>query len=246
MLWIILPAYNEQGNIKPLLTKIVSVLDEINQPFRVVLVNDGSTDQTSEEARLTMPGERLRLIDRQINLGFAATLAEGFLAATQEADPDDHVVAMDADNTMPPSLIPSMLTHLKQGFDVVVASRYVHGAEVHGLSLSRRFLSLVANRLFRILLPIPGIKDYTCGYRAFRVGVLLSGIELHGDKFFTEPGFGATADILLKLRPLRPRATEVPLVLRYDLKATGSKMQVTKTVMQTLFLMARRLVGRFT
>jgi dolichol-phosphate mannosyltransferase len=245
MLWVILPAYNEAEAIAPLLEKIRHVGEgELGGDYRVLLVNDGSQDDTVARAREALPGPELEVIDRAENRGLAATLAEGLTYAARHAAPEDALVTMDADDTMPPDLIPAMAERMAQGAEVVVASRYVPGAQVVGLSVPRRFLSYMGNLLFRLTLPIPGLRDYTCGYRAVRADLLQRGLELHGDGFFSEKAFSATADVLLKLRPLEPEVAEVPLVLRYDRKATGSKMRVLATIRASLALLVRRRLGR--
>ena len=113
-----------------------------------------------------------------------------------------------------------------------------------GLSLQRRLLSALASVVFRVLFPIPGVKDYTCGYRAYRAG-LLQRVMVNNEDFISESGFSAMVDILLKLRRAYPDllAREVPLLLRYDKKLSASKMNVKKTIRQTLSLIWRRRFG---
>jgi dolichol-phosphate mannosyltransferase len=94
-------------------------------------------------------------------------------------------------------------------------------------------------------LPIPGVRDYTCGFRAYRASVLGASIEHYGDRFVTEKGFSCMVDVLLKLRRLRINGArivmgEAPMVLRYDLKGGVSKMRVLRTIRQTLSLVVRR------
>ena len=97
--------------------------------------------------------------------------------------------------------------------------------------------------LFRLLFPTRGVKDYTSGYRAYRAGVLSRAFELWENSFINEPGFSCQVDILLKLRKMRVIMNEVPLILRYDQKEGASKMNVTSTMIDTLKLVVKRLVG---
>ena len=87
-----------------------------------------------------------------------------------------------------------------------------------GVPLLRRFLSYAASTLFRVLLPISGVKDFTCGYRAYRAKAIKDAIALDGDRFMDQDGFQCMVDILLKLRKMNLIFGEVPFVLRYDLK----------------------------
>jgi dolichol-phosphate mannosyltransferase len=116
-------------------------------------------------------------------------------------------------------------------------------SRVVGLSAWRTFLSWAAGVLFRVTFPITGVRDYTCGYRAYEARLLRTAFDRWGDEFIDQPGFSCMVDILLKLSTLKPVAVEVPLLLRYDRKPGKSKMNVGRTITQTLALMVRRRLG---
>jgi len=147
---------------------------------------------------------------------------------------------MDADNTHTPGLIGSMVRLIEEGSDVVIASRYQPGAQVWGVPFHRRRLSDGARLLFRLVFPIRGVRDYTCGYRAYRASLLKRAFDTLGDQFVSEQGFQCMVDILLKLRRMNAVFREVPMILRYDLKGGVSKMRVGRTIFRTLGLMLRR------
>lgn len=242
MVIIVLPAYNEAGNLGPLLNRIATTL--AHTEHRVLVVDDGSVDETAAIAeRRASSGVVLQKNPR--NLGLAETLKRGLVRANELATSEaDTIVTMDADNTQPPELIPSMLEAIAAGKDLVIASRYRDGSEVHGLSPSRRALSLGASYLFRTVLPIEGVRDYTCGFRAYRAGLLRTALERLGpDALVAGRGFSCMVDILLRLREFQPKAAEVPLVLHYDYKQGASKMKITRTVGATLRVMLRHRVG---
>ena len=153
---------------------------------------------------------------------------------------DDIIITMDADNTHPAGLAIRMVRLIREGNDVVIASRYRKGSYVRGLPRSRQFLSYAGSWLCRVLFPIRGVRDYTCGYRAYRVAALLQLMSRYGKDFITETGFASMVDILLRLREEQLIFTEVPLVLRYDLKPGRSKMDVPRTIKETLTLLVRR------
>jgi dolichol-phosphate mannosyltransferase len=242
VLIVVLPAYNEAPNLVPLLDRIASSLQGIEHC--VLVVDDGSVDETAAvaEARASS-GVLLQKNPR--NLGLAETIKRGMVAAVERASgADDVIVTMDADNTQPPELIPSMLEQIRAGSDLVIASRYRPGARVRGLSVPRRGLSLGASLLFRAALPIAGVRDYTCGFRAYRASLLRRAFDRFGaDQLVAERGFSCMVDILLRLRSLAPVMTEVPLDLRYDYKRGASKMRVARTVGATLRVMMRHRVG---
>jgi dolichol-phosphate mannosyltransferase len=242
--WVVLPAYNEEQSLPQLLNRIAEALDEAGGPYRIIVVNDGSTDSTARvatESTLTMP---VLLENHPVNMGLGATLRDGLLKAIELAHPEDIVVTMDADNSHNPGLIPRMGGLIREGNDVAIASRYQAGSRVRGVPLYRRMLSRVASVIFRLIFPIHGVRDYTCGYRAYRVAALKLGVERFGDRMFDQQGFQCIVDILLKLRTLHLSFIEVPMVLRYDWKEGASKMKVARTIQKTLVLLVQRRLGR--
>jgi dolichol-phosphate mannosyltransferase len=120
--------------------------------------------------------------------------------------------------------------------DVVIASRYASdgaekGKEV-GLAFHRKILSRGAGLILQIAFHIGGAKDYTCGYRLYSGKILKKAAHIYGEKLVEEPNFVCMVEILVKLDHIGARIGEVPLVLRYDLKAGASKMKIFRTVMR--------------
>jgi dolichol-phosphate mannosyltransferase len=92
--------------------------------------------------------------------------------------------------------------------------------------------------------PVRGVRDYTCGYRAYRIGVLKKAVARYGDKLVAERGFACMVELLLKLNALGVRFAEIPMQLRYDQKPTATKMDVGNNVRRLLSLLVRwRLQG---
>jgi dolichol-phosphate mannosyltransferase len=254
MLFIGMPAYNEGKNL-PFLLQEICWLAEESLPHRdltVVVVDDGSADDTAAVVktfaagldRTRYPRLRIELVPHEVNKGLAEAMKTLLTHVAGRGGPRDVLVTMDADNSHPPGLVVRMLQLLGEGHDVVIASRYQRGGRVLGLSWFRGFLSVGASWMFRLLFPIRNVRDYTCGYRAYRVPVLQRALKEHTN-FVSERGFSCMVDILLKLRTARPALVmnEVPMVLRYDKKAGASKMRVLRTVKDTLLLLLRRRLG---
>lgn len=243
MLTIVLPAYNEEQTIRPLLQSLKEAMEEDGLEYNVLIVDDGSTDKTSEVVEEFSTHMPIHLIKHKVNKGLPEAIKTGLFSAVDQLGEKDIIITMDADNTHSPGLILRMTRMIKEGSHVVIASRYQRGSRIRGLSRTRRLLSYGANLLFRIIFPIQGVKDYSCGFRAYRASVLKEAIARYGDTFINQPGFSCMVDILLKIRNLDPIATEAPLILRYDLKESASKMNVSKNVRETLGLLIKRFCG---
>lgn len=229
-----LPSYNEALNLPALLQQLEGVRATYGLNMEVVVINDGSTDDTLGVAQQFKGALPVSVLDLQPNRGLAGAMREGFKTAADGLQPNDVVVALDADGSHNAYVIPTMLQYILQGSDVVIASRYRTGSRIHGLHPFRKVLSSGAGWLFRIFAPIVGVRDYTCGYRAYRAGLLQTAMGHFGADFIQQRGFGCMAEILLKLRRFNPIVHEVPFILRYDLKQGESKMKVWKTVKQTI------------
>ncbi|HBE90434.1 MAG TPA: dolichol-phosphate mannosyltransferase [Candidatus Andersenbacteria bacterium] len=243
-IFIILPAYNEERSLEGLLHDLGNKEIIKGTPFEIVVVDDGSSDRTPLVAEKAAKCSPLVLIQHKRNLGLAAALRTGLFAVLKLADGQDLIVTMDADNTHPPKLVPQMVQRISEGYDVVIASRFRKGAVLSGVPWTRKVYSQCARGLFGLLLPIEGVRDYSCGYRVYRASVLQRGVREYGKNLITETGYSCMADLLLKLAKLPGvRMSEVPLELHYEQRGKNSKMRVGRTICQTLMLIFRRRLG---
>jgi dolichol-phosphate mannosyltransferase len=243
MIVVVLPAYNEALCIGDLLSSFCDAIADEGKECRLIVVNDGSSDGTSEVVSAFADRIPLELINHPQNKGLAEAIKTGLFRAVETCSDRDIIITMDADNSHLPGLLFRMVRLIREGNEVVIASRYQRGAKIRGLSMYRKLLSYGAAMLFRSILPMHGVRDYTCGYRAYKAALLKKAFEEYGDQFISEPGFSCMVDILIKLRKFDPIVEEVPLILRYDQKKSSSKMNVRKTVVQTLTLLLKRRLG---
>lgn len=225
---LLLPAYNEENSISSLLNRIKDV--ESYFPMNILVVNDGSTDDTLNIVK----SHNVNVLDFKENKGLAEAIRTGIKVATEDLNETDILVVMDADDSQDPGLIPRMVSQIREGSDIVIASRYRNGSRIIGLTIFRKILSISAGVLFKIRAPIKGVRDYTCGYRAYKVSLLREMMDYYKDNFIEQQGFGCMAEILLKSRRFNPIIHELPFILRYDQKIGESKMNIFKTVSQTL------------
>ncbi len=250
MIWVIFPAWNEEKVIRPTLLALWQAYRGLGEKYTAVLVDDGSTDRTAAEAQAAVAdsgGEMpLQVLSHAVNQGLGAGLRTGIYWVLDHAADDDVLVTLDADNTHPPALIPELVKRVRDGADLSIASRYRAGAEVHGVPGHRRALSDVASVLFSTIYPIPGVRDYTCCFRAYRIPLLRRARVVYGDRLCTARGFEAVMDLLLRLGPLDMKVSEMGFVLDYGDRVGQSKMKVVKTIRSTLSLLLRRRWERMT
>lgn len=116
---VIIPAYNEATNIKPLVDHLIQILSETTYDFELIIINDGSSDNSLEViSELALSHTELYFIDFSRNFGHQNALKAGYDHARGQA-----VVCMDADLQHPPDFIPEMLKKWEGGFEVVLGQR---------------------------------------------------------------------------------------------------------------------------
>jgi len=242
--FVVLPAYNERPNLERLIGNIEDALREERFRYRVIVIDDGSRDGSWDLLQSLAGPDPLVTARHDLNQGLGRTIRDGLALAVQLASERDVIVTMDADGSQLPGLIPRMVRTIGEGHDVVIASRYQPGARVLGVPALRRLMSTGASWVFRLLLPMPGVRDLTSGFRAYRASLLKRAFDHYGTDFVESEGFQCMVEILIKLRRLNPVFGEVPMILRYDQKQGPSKMRVAQTVAATLRLLAEGRLSR--
>ncbi|MEV0675604.1 glycosyltransferase [Actinosynnema sp. NPDC050436] len=233
---VVLPAYNEAASLPALLRRIAEVAR--TEEVTAWVVDDGSADGTAEAAT-RVAGLDVRVVRHPDNLGLGQAVQTGLRSVLEVADRDDVVVVMDADDTHDPALITALRGEIAAGADVVICSRFVAGGDDATAPALRRLLSRGAAVLFRRVLRVDGVRDFTSGFRAYRVSVLDRAASHWGERLVEERGFACMVELLLKLRHCRPVITEVPLHLQYDRKQGPSKLRLWKTMAQYVKLLVR-------
>jgi dolichol-phosphate mannosyltransferase len=234
---IVLPAYNEEGSLAPLLKRI----DEVarTQPLDVWVIDDGSSDGTAQMAISGPPELEVHLVTHQVNRGLGRAVQTGLLSVLAVAADEDILVVMDADDTHDPALIPAMVREIADGADIAICSRFTPGGDDSTAPPLRRALSRGAAMTFDHVTRIEGVHDFTSGYRAYRVSLLRRAAGHWGQRLIEEQGFACMVELLLKLRHCNPRVAEVPLVLQYDRKLGASKLRLGRTLRQYFKLFVR-------
>lgn len=233
---LVLPAYNEAAALPRLLRRVAGVA--IADRITVWVVDDGSSDGTGDSAA-GVRGLDVRLVRHPVNLGLGQAVQSGLKAALSVAAPEHVVVVMDADDTHDPAVIPQLLQEIAAGSDIVICSRFTDGGDDSTAPRFRRLLSRGAAAVLGRALKVEGVRDFTSGFRAYRVSLLRRAAAHWGDRLVEERGFACMVELLMKLRHCGPVVSEVPLKLHYDRKPGASKLRLGRTLRQYLLLLTR-------
>ena len=240
--YIIIPAYNEGPNLGAVLQQLQQLASTM--PLGVVVVNDGSRDNTLQEAERVRDQFDVQIVTHPVNLGVPMTFYDGLVAAAAKAQPDDAIFIIEGDGTSDLKLLPEMARRIYAGEDVVVASRYIRGGGYLNFPWQRTWGSYVVNLVVSVFFHVKGITDYTIFYRAYRAAVVQRALQHFGSGFVTTTSFAANLEVLLRMRPFSSRFSEVPLLYDYGLKKSQSKMNPFKTLREYQGLIVKRLLGR--
>lgn len=238
-LFVILPAYNEEENIKDLIRLWLEEQEGLAQKgyeLQILPIDDGSKDNTRQIIlELDKEFEPVTAIVHEHNKGLGGGVSTGLTYFHDHGGKDDLALIMDADNSHKPEFVYSMIEKLQGNrLDVVIASRYQPGAKIYGVAGYRQFLSLGARAYYSLVLGVKNVKDYTCGYRVYTYPIIDKAIQVYGEDFVKERGFSCMMELLYKLYCIGANFGEVPFALRYDDKLGESKMNVGSTVSSSL------------
>jgi dolichol-phosphate mannosyltransferase len=238
----VIPAFNEEANVPRLLADLESRPDLWRDGGWVVLVDDGSTDDTIAAARAhdgDLPVEVLPLVRNQ---GPGKAFDRGFRRALTFCSPDELIVTLESDTTSDLDAVEAMMAAADAGADVVLASHHGTG-ELANVSAHRRFLSRAASSVIR---RGGGLDASTVSsfFRVYRASVLERGYAAYGDGFIRERGFACKAEILMNLSRLGITIAEVPVTLDWSKREGESKMKVLPTMGGYARLMARHTFAR--
>ena len=222
---VVIPAYNEAKRIVPTLKSVFDYLKKQNYEYEVLVVNDGSKDNTAEIVQsFQSQVSSLKLIDNKQNRGKAKAVQQGMMAAQ-----GDLRLFMDADNATTIDNLDKMLLHINDGYGIVIASIGIKGAEKIGEEpVYRRLLGQLGNLWIRFW-AVPDIHDTQRGFKLFTREV--------AEKIFPKMltfGWGFDVELLALARKYGYKIKEVPIVWK---NAPDSKVNIwvyPKVLMQTV------------
>jgi len=168
---IIIPVFNESESIGYLLDEVLNVMQKNNLNFELIVVNDGSNDNTSIVLDdLSLKIKELSVISLRKNYGQTAAMAAGFDHSKGEI-----VITLDGDLQNDPYDIPTLITHINAGYDLVCGWRYERKDKL----INRRIPSQIANKLIANVTGL-SLHDYGCSLKAFKKEIL-NDIKLYGE-----------------------------------------------------------------
>ena len=189
---IIIPTYNEKENI----SLIIHAIFKLNEPFDILVIDDGSPDGTAAIVKDLMEREpfagHLFLVERSGKLGLGTAYITGFKWALDHPQ-YEYIFEMDADFSHDPADVPRLLEACRdRGNDLAIGSRYISGVNVVNWPMSRVLMSYFASKYVRLVTGIP-IHDTTAGFKCYRRRVLatipLDQIRFKGYAFQIEMKF---------------------------------------------------------
>ena len=192
---VIVPVFNEQGNLNPLYSELKAVLSQIEIFYEIIFVDDGSTDNSFQELSSIHDGDNsVKVIQFRRNFGQSAAFAAGFNAAQGEL-----ILTIDADGQNDPNDIPKMLDTMREGnYDFVTGWR-VNRKE----SFIRRLLSKVANRIISRSTQLE-IHDRGCSLKLFKRDIV-KNIRLYGQLHRFLPELASAIGVRIAEIPVNDR-----------------------------------------
>ncbi len=212
---IVIPTYNEEGNIGSLINEIIEILPNAD----IIVIDDNSTDNTQEEINtlIAKHSKRVNLIVRKDIRGLGTAYTTGLLYGLNNGY--DHIVTMDADYSHSPEYLPLILKTLNE-CDVVIGSRYIKDGGTVNWRIRRILLSWLANRFASFIMGLNG-TDLTSGYRAYKADILK---KIDFDNIRSN-GYSYLVEMLYIIKILNGKTIDIPIIF-FD--RTQGKSKISK------------------
>lgn len=228
---IIVPTYNEAGNLEPL----IDAIQALDCGFDVLVVDDGSPDGTGQIAeRLSQEREGIHVLHRRGKMGLGTAYVTGFRWALERDY--DCVFEMDCDFSHHPRYLPSFLDEIKRA-DLVIGSRYVPGGGTANWGALRKLISWGGNAFARTMLRLQ-TRDCTGGFRCYRRETLRSvpweSLQLQG--------YGFQVGAAYYVERMKGRVVEFPIIFE-DRRVGQSKMSGRIVLEAFVFVVRTALLG---
>jgi glycosyltransferase involved in cell wall biosynthesis len=228
---IVAPLFNESPNVRPLVDWILQALESYSGTFEIILVDDGSRDDTWVQVQSVAADPRVQGLRLGRNVGQTAALMAGFDHARGGV-----IVSLDGDLQNDPRDIPALIAKLDEGYDLVCGWRRQRQDKL----LLRKVPSWIANRLIRRLTGVP-ITDNGCSLKAYRRD-LLHRIPLYAEQHRFIPALSASVGARIAEMPVRHHARRFG-ESKYGLSRTAKVLVDLLTLKMITTFRSRPLVG---
>ncbi len=233
--YFVLPAYNEEGNLKDTLEAVARVRVSEDVETKILVVDDGSTDATPHILRSLQSSLPLSVVTHSPNKGIPKVFESASAHLAPLLKDEDVVIILESDGTSDLACVPLFRSALDAGADIVIASRHVHGGAYVRFPWYRVLGSTAVNVFLTLLWRIKNVHDYTMFYRAYK-GKVFKKFHEEGGVFVAKKSFAANGELLYRLAKYKPRIEEVPLRYDYGLKKGPSKMRLIQTLLEYIRL----------
>ncbi len=198
-LTVVIPTWNEAGNIGKALEQASAVLEKAGISYEILVMDDASGDGTDKIVnQFAQRNPNVRFVAHPPPAGFGYSIRDGIRMANGGA-----VVIMMADLSDDPAFLPDMLARIKEGCDVVVGSRFLPGSKIYGY----RPLKMLSNRLFNLSVQacfLTGINDTSNAFKMFRTALVR-------DLPISSRGFTVSAEMMLRMKIAGFSVCQVPV-----------------------------------
>jgi len=240
---VIIPTYNEAGNIKKTIAELLNVFSTIKSwKMQILVVDDSSPDKTYELVQnLRKNTQYLYLLINKKKSGLGAAYLKGMAYAFGDLN-SDVVFEFDADLSHNPKKIPDFLHKIDDGYDLVVGSRYIPGGSIPAdWGLHRKFLSKVGNIFIKTILTNFSISDWTTGYRAITKKTYeLISPEMIGERF---SGYTFQIGFLYKAVQKKLKIAEVPF--HFIDRTIGKSKMGPEYIFNNIIFLAKMRIQEF-
>jgi len=215
---VIISCYKEENRLPKTLPKIDEYLKKQSYDYEILLINDGSPDNTYEAAKsLELKYKNVKVLGHKANPEYTQNMGKGYgVRFGMLKAKGEYRVFMDADNSTPISEVEKMWSEFEKGFDIVIGSRDIKGAVLDPPQpWYRIFLGNIFNLLVQAIVGLWGIWDTQCGFKGFTA-------KAAEDIFpkCTINRFGFDPEVLAIGRKLGYKMKEVPIYWKNDRQST--------------------------
>ncbi len=231
-LTLVIPVLNEAANLQRLFASLATLNTQLRKDFRlhVLLVDDGSTDGTTDLARKLGKSLDLTILHHEKNMGPGRAFATAFTHIGRKLGAGDLVITMEGDNTSRLELIRQMLLRLQEGFDVILASPYMYGGGIRNTSAFRVIMSTMANLFVKELLGLNGILTVSSFFRLYTGRFLKRMQSIYGAGIIERPGFECMTEMMMKMVMIKTNLSEIAMVVDTHARVGKSRMHIWRTV----------------